>query len=162
MRIEDYALIGDLGTAALVGKNGSIDWLCWPRFDSDACLAALLGNPDNGRWRIAPQEEHARVTRRYRHGTLILETHFETNEGAATLIDFMPPRKGNSHLVRLVRGERGRIAFCSELVVRFGYGAIVPWVTRIDPETVRFVAGPDMLVLRSVVNMRGENFKTVG
>jgi GH15 family glucan-1,4-alpha-glucosidase len=139
-----------------------MDWLCWPRFDSDACLAALLGNPDNGRWRIAPQDERARVTRRYRDGTLILETRFETKEGVATVVDFMPPRTGNSHVVRLVRGERGKVAFCSELIVRFGYGAIVPWVTRIDPETTRFVAGPDMLVLRSVVNMRGENFKTVG
>jgi GH15 family glucan-1,4-alpha-glucosidase len=162
MRIEDYALIGDLGTAALVGKNGSIDWLCWPRFDSDACLAALLGKPENGRWRVAPKDETARVSRRYRDGTLILETRFETREGAATVIDFMPPREGNSHLVRVIRGERGEVTFCSELVVRFGYGAIVPWVTRVDPETVRFVAGPDMLVLRTPVEMHGENFKTVG
>ncbi len=162
MRIEDYAIIGDLGTAALVGKNGSIDWLCWPRFDSDACMAALLGNPDNGRWRVAPNDEHARATRNYRDGTLILETRFETAEGAATLIDFMPPRQEHSHLVRVVRGDRGTVTFCSELIVRFGYGAIVPWVTRIDDETVRLVAGPDMLVLRTPVKMRGENFKTVG
>src|SRR3954447_3700960 len=159
MRIEDYALIGDLGTAALVGKHGSIDWLCWPRFDSDACMPALIGKPENGRWRVHPKDEHARVSRRYRDGTLILETCFETGEGAATVIDFMPPRKANSHLVRIVRGERGEVTFCSELIVRFGYGAIVPWVTRIDPETVRLVAGPDMLVLRSPVEMRGENFK---
>src|ERR1051326_479739 len=98
MRIEDYALIGDLGTAALVGKNGSIDWLCWPRIDSDACMAALLGNAENGRWRVAPKDEHARVTRRYRDCTLILETRFETSEGAATLIDFMPPRQDYSHV----------------------------------------------------------------
>jgi GH15 family glucan-1,4-alpha-glucosidase len=162
MRIEDYAMIGDLATAALVGKNGSIDWLCWPRFDSDACMAALLGNPENGRWRVAPKDERARATRRYRHCTLILETQFETSEGAATVIDFMPPRRGNSHVIRIVRGERGSVTFCSELVVRFGYGAIVPWVTRIDAETVRLVAGPDMLVLRAPVWMRGENFKTVG
>jgi GH15 family glucan-1,4-alpha-glucosidase len=162
MRIEDYAMIGDLGTAALVGKNGSIDWLCWPRFDSDACMAALLGKPENGRWRVAPKDETARVTRRYRDSTLILETRFETSEGAATLIDFMPPRDGNSHLIRIVRGERGSVTFCSELIVRFGYGAIVPWVTRIDDQTVRLVAGPDMLVLRSPVKMHGENFKTVG
>ena len=162
MHIEDYAIIGDLGTAALVRNNGSIDWLCWPEFDSDACLAALLGKPENGRWRVAPKDENARVTRQYRDSTLILETRFETSEGAATLIDFMPPRGGNSHLIRVVKGERGNVTFGSELIVRFGYGAVVPWVTRIDNETVRLVAGPDMLVLRTPVKMHGENFKTVG
>ena len=162
MHIEDYAIIGDLGTAALVGNNGSIDWLCWPEFDSDACLAALLGKPENGRWRVAPKDENARVTRQYRDSTLILETRFETSEGAATLIDFMPPRSGNSHLIRIVKGERGNVTFGSELIVRFGYGAVVPWVTRIDNETVRLVAGPDMLVLRTPVKMHGKNFKTVG
>jgi len=162
MHIEDYAIIGDLGTAALVGNNGSIDWLCWPEFDSDACLAALLGKPENGRWRVAPKDENARVTRQYRDSTLILETRFETSEGAATLIDFMPPRSGNSHLIRVVKGERGNVTFGSELIVRFGYGAVVPWVTRIDNETVRLVAGPDMLVLRTPVKMHGKNFKTVG
>ena len=162
MRIEDYAIVGDLGTAALVGNNGSIDWLCWPEFDSDACLAALLGKPENGRWRVAPKDENARVTRQYRDCTLVLETRFETSEGAATLIDFMPPRSGNSHLIRIVKGERGNVTFGSDLIVRFGYGAVVPWVTRTDKETVRLVAGPDMLVLRTPVKMHGENFKTVG
>ena len=162
MRIEDYAMIGDLGTAALVGKDGSIDWLCWPRFDSDACMAALLGTPDNGRWKIAPKEEGVRVTRHYRDRTLILETRFQTPDGVATLIDFMPPRRGNSHIIRVLRGERGSIRFCSELIMRFGYGAVVPWVTRIDEETIRAIAGPDMLVLRSQVRMHGENFKTMG
>ena len=162
MHIEDYAIIGDLGTAALVRNNGSIDWLCWPEFDSDACLAALLGKPENGRWRVAPKDENARVTRQYRDSTLILETRFETSEGAATLIDFMPPRGGNSHLIRVVKGERGNVTFGSELIVRFGYGAVVPWVTRIDNETVRLVAGPDMLVLRTPAKMHGKNFKTVG
>ena len=109
-RIEDYALIGDLDTAALVGRDGSIDWLCWPRFDSDACFAALLGTPEHGRWRIAPRDGDARITRRYRPDTLILETRFETDEGAATLIDFMPPRDSTSRLVRIVVGERGRVA----------------------------------------------------
>ena len=94
-RIEDYALIGDLGSAALVGRDGSIDWLCWPRFDSDACFAALLGTPEHGRWQIAPKDGAAKITRRYRPNTLILETRFETAEGAATLIDFMPPREGD-------------------------------------------------------------------
>jgi GH15 family glucan-1,4-alpha-glucosidase len=161
-RIEDYALIGDLGTAALVGRDGSIDWLCWPRFDSDACFAALLGKPEHGRWLIAPREDGARITRRYRPKTLILETHFETAEGRVKIIDFMPPREGDSCIVRLVVGERGRLAMRGELILRFGYGATVPWVTRIDDHTLRAVAGPDMVVLRSKVRLHGENFKTVG
>jgi GH15 family glucan-1,4-alpha-glucosidase len=169
-RIEDYALIGDLGSAALVGRDGSIDWLCWPRFDSDACFASLLGTPEHGRWQIAPKDGAAKITRRYRPNTLILETRFETADGAATLIDFMPPREGdshllrlvNSHLLRLVVGERGRVAFHSELVLRFGYGAIVPWVTRMDETTMRAIAGPDMAVLHSPIRMHGENLKTVG
>lgn len=160
-RIEDYALIGDLGTAALVGRDGSIDWLCWPRFDSDACLAAILGNGENGRWLIAPHEAKARTTRRYRGSTLILETRFETKDGVATLIDFMPPRNGGSHVVRIIVGERGRIAFRSEFVLRFGYGANVPWVTRLDDSTVRAIVGPDMAVLRAPAPTRGENFKTI-
>ena len=161
-RIEDYAMIGDLGTAALVGRDGSIDWLCWPRFDSDACFAALLGTPEHGRWRIAARDGAAKITRRYRPNTLILETRFETDEGTAVLIDFMPPRGLHSQLIRIVRGERGRVAFHSELILRFGYGAIVPWVTRLDEMTLRGIAGPDMAVLRSSAKMRGENFKTVG
>lgn len=161
-RIEDYAMIGDLGSAALVCRDGSIDWLCWPRFDSDACFAALLGKPEHGRWLIAPSAQTIRVTRRYRPNTLVLETRFETDDGAATLIDFMPPRGQHAHVVRIIRGERGRIAFHNELILRFSYGAIVPWVTRIDDVTVRGIAGPDMAVLRTPVRVRGENFKTVG
>jgi GH15 family glucan-1,4-alpha-glucosidase len=161
-RIEDYALIGDLGTAALVGRDGSIDWLCWPRFDSDACFAALLGKPEHGRWLIAPQDGAAKISRRYRPGTLILETLFETAEGAVRLIDFMPPREGDSRLIRLVVGERGRVAMRGELILRFGYGASVPWVTRIDEHALRAIAGPDMVVLRSTAKLHGENFKTVG
>jgi GH15 family glucan-1,4-alpha-glucosidase len=161
-RIEDYAMIGDLGTAALVARDGSVDWLCWPRFDSDACFAALLGGPEHGRWLIAPKDGALKVTRRYRANTLILETRFETADGAATLIDFMPPREHNSHLIRIVTGERGTVTFCSELILRFGYGATVPWVVRLEEGVVRAVAGPDMAVLRSPVRMRGENFKTVG
>ena len=161
-RIEDYAMIGDLGTSALVGRDGSIDWLCWPRFDSDACFAALLGTPEHGRWRIAPRDGAVKITRRYRPNTLILETRCETDEGAAVLIDFMPPRGLHSQLIRIVRGERGHVAFHSELVLRFAYGAIVPWVTRLDDVTLRGIAGPDMAVLRSPAKMRGENFKTVG
>src|SRR5208282_5841157 len=122
-RIEDYALIGDCESAALVGRDGSIDWLCWPRFDSDACFAALLGTPEQGRWVVAAQDEAAGVTRRYQPNTLILETRFETAEGAATLVDFMPGGQTGSSIVRLVIGERGRIAMRTELVIRFGYGA---------------------------------------
>ena len=160
-RIEDYALIGDLGTAALVGRDGSIDWLCWPRFDSDACFAALLGKPEHGRSKIAPKDGTARVTRRYRPNTLILETRFETGEGAATLIDFMPPRETHSRLVRMVVGERGRVAFHGELILRFGYGATVPWVTRVDDNSLRAIAGPDMVVMHSSVPSHGEDLKTV-
>src|SRR6476661_8635287 len=165
-RIEDYALIGDLATAALVSRGGSIDWLCWPRFDSDACLSALLGTPAHGRWLIAPVDPAGRVTRRYRPNTLILETRFDTEQGAVTIIDFMPPRENparstGSHVVRIVAGERGSVAMRSELVLRFGYGASVPWVTRMDDGTLRAIAGPDMAVVRTPVRMHGEDFKTV-
>jgi GH15 family glucan-1,4-alpha-glucosidase len=160
--IEDYALIGDLNTAALVGRDGSVDWLCWPRFDSDPCFAALLGTPEHGRWQIAPKHHAARITRRYRPNTLILETRFETSEGAAVLIDFMPLRETVSHLVRIVACERGSMTFRNELTLRFGCGANVPWVTRLDGKTLRAIAGPDMVALRSAVPLHGENFKTVG
>jgi GH15 family glucan-1,4-alpha-glucosidase len=162
MRIEDYALIGDCETAALVGRNGSIDWLCWPRFDSEACFAALLGSHDHGHWLICPKHSGARVVRRYRPNTLILETRFETPEGAATLIDFMPPRGRHSNVVRMVVGERGRVPMSTKLVFRFGYGAIVPWMTRLEDGTYRAIAGPDMVVLRTPVQLRGENLTTVG
>jgi len=151
-RIEDYALIGDCETAALVARDGSIDWLCLPRFDSAACFAALLGTPENGRWRVAPRDPACRVHRRYRDDTLILETAFETSQGAATLVDFMPPRDGTSDLVRLVSGIRGRVDFCVELTIRFDYGGTVPWVSRIEAGGgLQAVAGPDMLVLRTPV-----------
>ena len=160
-RIEDYALIGDCEAAALVARNGSIDWLCWPRFDSDACFAALLGSEDHGHWQIAPCDDHARITRRYRPNTLILETEFECAEGAATVIDFMPLSAFSSNVVRLVIGKRGRIAMRTELVVRFGYGAIVPWVTQRDG-LWQAVAGPDMVLLRTPARVVGENLRTVG
>jgi GH15 family glucan-1,4-alpha-glucosidase len=161
-RIEDYALIGDRETAALVGRDGSIDWLCWPRFDSHACFAALLGSREHGRWLIAPRDKDARVHRRYRPNTLILETRFETKDGAVALIDFMPRRARTSSIVRLVVGERGRVAMCCELVLRFGFGLIVPWVTRLEDGAHRAIAGPDMTVLRTPVHLRGENLTTVG
>jgi GH15 family glucan-1,4-alpha-glucosidase len=160
-RIEDYALIGDCQAAALVGRDGSIDWLCWPRFDSDACFAALLSREDHGRWRIAPRDSGARVTRRYRDRTLILETRFETPEGAVTLVDFMPLRGSHSNVVRLVVGERGRVTMRGELILRFGYGAIVPWVTRLQDGTLRAIAGPDMVVMRTPAHFVGQNMRTV-
>ena len=131
-RIEDYALIGDCETAALVGRNGSIDWLCWPAFDSDACFAALLGTHKNGRWLIAPAEDVTATSRRYLGDTLILETRFETEDGTVALIDFMPPRGKASDIVRLVRGVSGTVKMRMELVIRFGFGVDIPWVRRID------------------------------
>jgi len=161
-RIEDYALIGDCETAALVGRDGSIDWLCWPRFDGGACFAALLGAPEHGRWLVAPVETPRRVTRRYRPDTLILETEFETASGVVTLIDFMPPRGIASDVVRIVRGRRGKVAMRTELVLRFDYGTNVPWVSRTEDGALRAIAGPDMTILRTPVAIRGEDLKTVG
>lgn len=159
-RIEDYALIGDCETAALVSRDGSIDWLCWPRFDGGACFAALLGTPEHGRWKIAPSDPHPRTTRNYRDSTLILETHFETPEGAVTVVDFMPIRGEASDVVRLVIGRRGRVAMHCELILRFDYGALVPWVTNEDG-MLKAIAGPDMTVLRTPVELRGQDMKTV-
>jgi GH15 family glucan-1,4-alpha-glucosidase len=162
-RIEDYALIGDCLTAALVGRDGSIDWLCLPRFDSDSCFAALLGKPEDGRWLIAPRDPSARVARHYRDGSLILATRFETTEGAVELIDFMRPQHASPHLIRLVRGLRGIVAMRTEFVLRFAYGTAVPWVEQLaDGGGLSAVAGPDMAVLRTPVALRGEDFKTVG
>ena len=160
-RLEDYALIGDCETAALVSRHGSIDWLCWPRFDSGACFAALLGSPDNGRWLIRSIDPAARITRNYRANTLILETRIETTDAVVTAIDFMPPRGRNSDIVRLVRGERGRMAMSMELVLRFDYGRSVPWVTRLPDGTFRAVAGPDMVLLHTPVALHGKDMKTV-
>jgi GH15 family glucan-1,4-alpha-glucosidase len=159
--LEDYALIGDCETVALVSRAGSIDWLCWPRFDSGACFAALLGTPEHGRWVVEAADPKSRSTRRYRPGTLILETAIETPEGAATVIDFMPLRGANSDIVRLVRGDRGRVAMRMELVLRFDYGRTVPWVNRLPDGTFRAIAGPDMVVMRTPVDLRGEDLKTV-
>ena len=159
--IEDYALIGDCRSAALVSRTGSIDWLCWPRFDSEACFAALLGSPDHGRWLVAPRD-NAHITRRYRPDTLILETHFETADGAVVLVDFMPFHGERSEIIRLVHGTRGRVKMHMELILRFGYGAVVPWVTRLESGLLRAIAGPDMVVLRTPVHLKGRNFTTVG
>jgi len=160
--IEDYAMIGDCETAALVGRNGSIDWLCLPRFDSDACFAALLGDRDNGRWLVAATDQKAKITRRYRPDTLILETRFETETGAATLVDFMFPCEQHPHIVRFVVGETGSVEFETELVVRFGYGEQVPWATMQPDGRLRAVAGPNKVVLQSTVELHGEDFRTRG
>ena len=159
-RIEDYALIGDLQTAALVSRDGSIDWCCFPRFDSGACFAALLGNPDNGRWKLAPTVDVNRCTRRYRHDTLILESVIETDSGTIRMIDFMPPRTRTPDIVRIVEGLDGDVPMRSELVIRFDYGRIVPWVRRIDHARLA-VAGPDALCFRTPVEVHGENLSTV-
>jgi GH15 family glucan-1,4-alpha-glucosidase len=159
-RIEDYALIGDCQTAALVARDGSIDWLCFPRFDSGACFAALLGTPEHGRWLLAPKGTVRNIQRHYREGTLVLETDFETDEGAVTVIDCMPPRGREPDVVRMVVGRHGQVLMHMELAIRFDYGSIIPWVRR-TPTGIQAVAGPDMLRLHAGVDLRGENFTTV-
>jgi GH15 family glucan-1,4-alpha-glucosidase len=160
LRIEDYALIGDCHTAALVGRDGSIDWLCLPRFDSSACFAALLGTPDHGRFLLAPSSPVRSVQRRYREGTLVLETTFVTDEGEATVVDCMVRHDHAPRLVRQVVGVRGSVPMRAELVIRFDYGHSVPWVRSIDG-TLRAIAGPDLLLLHSGVPTRGKDLTTV-
>ena len=165
-RIEDYAVIGDRETAALVSREGSIDWLCWPSFSSPACFAALLGTADNGFWRIQPKEKITSISRRYRPGTMILETTFATKDGEVCLIDFMPPRGKHSDVVRIVRGVKGRVTMRMDLALRFDYGLTVPWVT-MHKQELHAVAGPNMVVLRSecisgaTAELRGEDMTTV-
>jgi GH15 family glucan-1,4-alpha-glucosidase len=160
-RIEDYGLIGDCETAALVGRGGSIDWLCWPAFDSDACFAALLGTRNHGRWLIAPTEDLTKSSRRYWDNTLILETRFETANGVVALIDFMPPRGNASDVVRLVRGVSGRVKLRMELIIRFGFGADTPWVKRTGDGALLAICGQDMTVLRTPVETHGQDMTTV-
>jgi len=160
--IEDYALIGNQETAALVARDGSIDWMGMPRFDSPPCFAALLGEPGHGRWRIAPAGDDVQVSRRYRDGSTVLETRFTTPEGEVLLIDFMSRRDGVCDLMRLVRGVRGRVALHTEIVVRFDYGSVVPWVSRQDDGRLHFTAGPDRLTLATPVELRGEDMRTLG
>jgi GH15 family glucan-1,4-alpha-glucosidase len=159
-QIEDYALLSDLQTAALVSREGSIDWACFPRFDSGACFAALVGGPEHGRWLLAPTLRPRRLERRYRHDTLVLDTTFETDEGAVRVIDFMPPRGEAPDIVRIVEGLDGHVAMRSELVIRYDFGSIVPWVRRVD-HTRFAIAGPDALSFRTPVEVRGEDMKTV-
>jgi GH15 family glucan-1,4-alpha-glucosidase len=160
--IEDYAVIGNCETVALVGRDGSVDWLCAPRFDSAACFAALLGDPRHGRWLIAPVGATAPAIRHYRGDTLILETVFESADGAVCVIDFMARRAGVTDLVRVVKGIRGTVAMRTELIVRFEYGSITPWVSRQDDGRLEFTAGPDRLLLDTGVPLRGEDMRTVG
>jgi GH15 family glucan-1,4-alpha-glucosidase len=161
-KIEDYALIGDCETTALVSKEGSIDWLCWPRFDGGACFSAILGGPENGRWHLGPVDRDAVTTRAYRKNTLVLETTHKTQDGVVSVLDFMPPRGKSSDIVRLVIGRRGQVAMRTELVLRFDYGSIVPWIQRLDKKTISAVAGPDRAILRTPVKVQGQDMKTVG
>ncbi len=159
MRIEDYGLIGDTQTAALVSRDGSIDWLCLPHFDSGACFAALLGEPGHGRWLIRPAGDVRSVTRRYRPGTLVLETEFHTDRGDVRLIDFMTPRRGEPDLIRIVEGVRGEVDLRMELVIRFDYGSVVPWMRTVDGH-LRAIGGPDALSLWTAVPTHGEGLTT--
>jgi GH15 family glucan-1,4-alpha-glucosidase len=160
--IEDYGMIGDCFTAALVSRTGSIDWLCWPRFDSEACFAALLGTSDHGRWIIAPRDPDPRVRRSYRDGSVILETIFTTAGGEVALIDFMPVGGRNSAVIRIIEGRRGRVDMAMELALRFSFGADVPWVTHLpDGGGISATAGPNKAVLRAPVDLGGVGLKTV-
>jgi GH15 family glucan-1,4-alpha-glucosidase len=160
--IEDYAIIGNCATAALVGRDGSIDWVCLPRFDSAACFAALLGDENHGRWLIAPEGGIAKTSRRYRGDTLVLETYFDTETGGVCIVDFMTRRDGASDIVRIVQGIRGSVRMHTELIVRFDYGSIIPWVSRQDDGRLRFIGGPEQLLLDTTIDLRGEDMKTVG
>ena len=159
LRIEDYGLIGDTQTAGLVGRDGSIDWLCLPRFDSGACFAALLGGPAHGRWLLAPSVPAHTVRRRYRPDTLILETEFETQRGSIRVIDFMTPRDHGPDVIRMVEGVRGEVPVEMELIIRFDYGWVVPWVRTIDGQ-LRAIAGPDALSLWTRVPTHGKDLTT--
>ncbi|MDB5754534.1 MAG: glucoamylase [Massilia sp.] len=161
-KIEDYGLIGNCETTALVGRDGSIDWMCLPRYDSAACFSALLGDARHGRWQIAPDAPVASVSRSYRGNTLVLETVFEVEGGAVSVIDFIARRDGIADIVRVVKGLRGKVVMQSELVVRFQYGSVVPWVTRNDDDRILLMAGPERLILDSEVPMHGKNFRTIG
>src|SRR5437016_7709189 len=159
-KIEDYAFLSDTQTGALVSRDGCVDWLCFPRFDSPACFASLLGTTENGHWRFFPEEKVERTRRRYRGDTLILETEIETKEGAVRLIDFMPPRGENPDIIRIVEGLRGEVQMKMELIIRFEYGSIIPWVRKAH-DGLEAIAGPDGLILRTPIETRGEDLTTV-
>src|SRR5712691_12604594 len=159
-KIQDYAFLSDTQTGALVSRDGCVDWLCFPRFDSGACFASLLGTRDNGHWRFWPKEKIVSTSRRYRGDSLILETEIETKSGAVRLIDFMPPRGENPDIIRIVEGIRGEVAMQMELIIRFDYGRTIPWVRK-RHGGLEAIAGPDGLILRTPVKTRGEDMKTV-
>ena len=159
-KIEDYGFLSDTQTAALVSRDGCIDWLCFPRFDSGACFASLLGTTENGHWRFWPNDKIKKLSRRYRGETLILETTIETASGAVRLIDFMPPRGENPDIVRIVEGIRGEVAMKMELIIRFDYGRTVPWV-RTGSGGLEAIAGPNGLILRTPVQTQGKDLTTV-
>jgi GH15 family glucan-1,4-alpha-glucosidase len=160
-RIEDYAVIGNAKSMALVCRNGSIDWLCLPRFDSDACFAALLGDADNGRWQLAPADDAARSERRYRDGTLVLETEFQCAEGRVMVTDSMHAHKDETvEVLRLVKGIEGQVPMHMQLCLRFGYGCVIPWVTRTEDDRLQAVAGPDRVVLATPVTLEGKGLTT--
>ncbi len=162
LRIENYALIGNMHTAALAGGDGSIDWLCVPRFHSPACFAALLGGPEHGRWLIAPEGAVRTMRRNYRGNTLILETIFETDDGVVALIDFMPIKEQTGQVdgIRLIEGRNGTVAMRMELVLRFDYGEIVPWIRHTD-DGIRAIGGPNAVLLHTPVKIHGEDLKTL-
>src|SRR5207248_5904313 len=151
--IDDYALLGDLQTAALVGRSGSVDWLPFPRFDSSSCFGALLGGREHGRWLIAPAGAGPAADRRYRDDTLILESEWQTSEGRVRLIDFMPPRETTPDIVRIVEGLDGSVRMRTELIIRLDYGSVIPWMLRLDSRTLKAVGGPDALVLRTPIDL---------
>src|SRR6266496_3013941 len=159
-KIEDYAFLSDTQTGALVSRDGCVDWLCFPRFDSPACFASLLGEKQNGHWRFFPEEKVEKTSRRYRDETLILETEIETESGAVRLIDFMPPRGENPDIVRIIEGLRGEVSMQMELIIRFDYGQIVPWVRK-RHGGLEAIAGPDGLILRTPIETRGKDLTTV-
>src|SRR5436190_16345978 len=159
-KIEDYAFLSDTQTGALVSRDGCVDWLCFPRFDSPACFASLLGEKKNGHWRFFPEEKIDKTRRRYRDGTLILETEIETKSGAVRLIDFMPPRGENPDIIRIVEGLRGKMSMHMELIIRFDYGQIVPWVRK-RHGGLEAIAGPDGLILRTSIETYGKDLTTI-
>src|SRR2546423_6927087 len=159
-KIEDYAFLSDTQTGALVSRDGCVDWLCFPRFDSPACFASLLGDTENGHWRFFPKEEVIATCRRYSGETLILETEIETESGAVRLIDFMPPRGENPDMIRIVEGVRGEVAMQMELIIRFDYGRTVPWV-RAGHGGLEAIAGPNGLILRTPVKTTGKDLTTI-
>lgn len=159
-KIEDYAFLSDTQTGALVSRDGCVDWLCFPRFDSGACFASLLGKAENGHWRFFTDQPVKKISRRYRDHSMILETEIETERGVVRLIDFMPPRGENPDLIRIVEGVRGEVAMKMELIIRFDYGRTIPWVRK-EHGGLEAIAGPDGLILRTPVETRGEDFTTV-